>query len=429
MNTSRKYQAFSGALAALAVSISMTACGSTNVPDPGSVGQAVVPHVDELSSLVASVREAPIPVRGSDGLIHVVYEVEVLNASSRAATITKVEAVSATGQVLDTLEGEELVERIVPIPVSPLVTDDPSVLATLDGGRTLVLLMDGTYPSPEQVPDRFTHRLHSTLSPVDPASKLSDLYGSVTERTGDVTLGEGNPVTLAPPLAGDGWLVGNGCCAASPHRRAVLPVDGRLVPFERFAIDWIRVNPTLDPAVLPHPWMLPSISASADPTTNEAYLAYDQPLLAVADGTVVKVVDGRVEQTPQTDPHGLALDEFGGNYVVLDIGDGFYAFYAHVKPGTFEVEVGERVKQGQVIGHLGNSGNSTEPHLHFQVNREPTITAPTWPYEFTSFDGTGALDPEDRTVTGTPTSGPKAGALPLQWDVVTFPGADASVAR
>ena len=197
--------------------------------------------------------------------------------------------------------------------------------------------MDGTYPSRDQVPDRFTHRLHSTLSPVDPTNKLSGLFSSVTERTGEVALGEGQPVTLAPPLEGDGWIVGNGCCAASPHRFSVLPVDGRLMAFERFAIDWIRLDPTLDPTVLPHPWMLPSVHRGADPATNEAYLAYGEPLLAVADGTVVEVVDGRPEQVPQTDAQGLQLDEFGGNYLILDIGDGFYAFYAHVKPGTFEV--------------------------------------------------------------------------------------------
>jgi hypothetical protein len=402
---------------------SLAACGSSASSDSGAVaGQAAEPHVEDLTPLVASVVASPIPFTGSDGSTHVVYELEVLNASPRTATLTKVETVSPTGQVLHALEGDELVERILPVGPSGL-PDDPRAIATLEAGRTVVLLMDGTYPSRDQVPDRFTHRFHSTLSPADPANKLSRMYGSVTDRTGDVTLGEGEPLTLAPPLAGDNWLVGNGCCAASPHRRAVLPIDGRLTPFERFAIDWIRIDPSLDPGSLPHPWMLPSISGSADVTVNDAYLAYDEPLLAVADGTVVEVVDGRADQTPQTDANVRSLDEFGGNYLILDIGDGFYAFYAHVKPGTFEVAEGERVKRGDVIGHLGNSGNSTEPHLHFQIGREPTaFTSTNWPYEFASFDVTGALAPEHMAVTETPTSGPKTDALPLQWDVVTFSG-------
>jgi hypothetical protein len=217
-------------------------------------------------------------------------------------------------------------------------------------------------------------------------------------------------------------MVANGCCAASPHRRTLLPVDGRVTPIERFAIDWFRVDPTLDPATLPHPWMLPSLSDPAHSSTNEAYLAYDAPLLAVADGTVVKVVDGRADETPQTEVTGLEMDEIGGNYMLLDIGDGFYAFYAHVEAGTFEVEEGDRVEQGEVIGHLGNSGNSTEPHLHFQIGREPTaFTVTNWPYEFTSFDVTGTLDPQDRAVAESPTPARKTEALPLQWNVVTFP--------
>ena len=76
-----------------------------------------------------------------------------------------------------------------------------------------------------------------------------------------------------------------------------------------------------------------------------------------------------------------------------------------------------------MIGHLGNSGNTTEAHLHFQIGREPTVfTKSNWPYEFTSFDVMGALVPEDITVTDTPTSGRKTDALPLQWEVVSFPG-------
>jgi hypothetical protein len=422
MKASRKFQACFGALGAMALAISMTACGSADAADPGAVN-AAEGQVDRLTPLVATVLDAPIPFRASDGMTHVVYELEVRNASPREATITKVETVSPSGQVLHTLKGQQLLERIVPVyPFIAPESDDPSAIATIEPGRTVMLLMDGTYRSRDLVPDQFTHRFNSTLSPVDPTNRLSRLYGSVTERTGDVTLGQGDPVTLAPPLAGDDWVVGNGCCAASPHRRTALPIDGHLSTFERFAIDWMRVNPSLDPTTLPLPWMLPTIKSSADVTRNDAYLAYDEPLLAVADGTVARVVDGRADTTPQTEFDYRQMDEIGGNYLILDIGDGFYAFYAHVKSGTFEVEVGDRVERGEVIGRLGNSGNSTEPHLHFHVGRQPTpFMVTNWPYEFTSFDVTGALDPEDRSVTDTPTSGRKTGALPLQWDVVTFP--------
>ena len=63
----------------------------------------------------------------------------------------------------------------------------------------------------------------------------------------------------------------------------------------------------------------------------------------------------------------------GGNYVALDIGNGKYALYAHVQPGSLRVKVGDRVKRGQVLALLGNSGNSTEPHVHFQIADGPTF--------------------------------------------------------
>ncbi len=275
MKASRKIQASLAVLGTVALAASLTACGWEDGPDGDAAGQEAEAQLDELTPLVASVLDSPIPFTGSDGLVHVVYELEVLNAGSRAATIAKVETMSPTGEVLHIMQGQELEERIVPVgAASALVADDPSAITTLDAGRTVVVLMDGTYPSRDEVPAQFTHRFHSTLSAADPTNKLSALYGSVTERTGEVTLGEGEPVGLAPPLAGDNWLVGNGCCAGSPHRRGVLPIDGRLSPFERFAIDWIRVDPALDPASIPKPAVLPSVSVSADATTNDAYLAY-----------------------------------------------------------------------------------------------------------------------------------------------------------
>ena len=64
-----------------------------------------------------------------------------------------------------------------------------------------------------------------------------------------------------------------------------------------------------------------------------------------------------------------------GNHVILDLGHGFYAAYAHMIPGSIRVKEGQRVKVGQVLGNLGNSGNSAEPHLHFQIMNAPNFVA------------------------------------------------------
>ncbi len=63
----------------------------------------------------------------------------------------------------------------------------------------------------------------------------------------------------------------------------------------------------------------------------------------------------------------ITLETVGGNYVALDLGGNRFAFYAHLQPGSIKAKVGDRVRKGQVLALLGNSGNSTEPHLHFQV--------------------------------------------------------------
>ena len=88
----------------------------------------------------------------------------------------------------------------------------------------------------------------------------------------------------------------------------------------------------------------------------------------MANGTVLKVVDGRPENRGDAcDIKFANLDEYAGNYLVLDIGNGRYVFYAHCVPNKFLVTQGETVKEGDPIGILGNSGNSTAPHLHFQI--------------------------------------------------------------
>jgi murein DD-endopeptidase MepM/ murein hydrolase activator NlpD len=84
---------------------------------------------------------------------------------------------------------------------------------------------------------------------------------------------------------------------------------------------------------------------------------------------VASIKDGIPENVPGPTSRAvpITLETIGGNYVILDIGGGQYAFYAHLQPGSLRVGVGDRVRRGEVIGLVGNSGNSTEPHLHFHI--------------------------------------------------------------
>jgi murein DD-endopeptidase MepM/ murein hydrolase activator NlpD len=68
---------------------------------------------------------------------------------------------------------------------------------------------------------------------------------------------------------------------------------------------------------------------------------------------------------------GRSPGSIGGNYVAIDQGNGEFSIYAHLKSGSVNMEVGDVVKAGHVIGKLGSSDNSTEPHLDFQVCDRP----------------------------------------------------------
>ena len=100
----------------------------------------------------------------------------------------------------------------------------------------------------------------------------------------------------------------------------------------------------------------------------------------------------------------MTLETIGGNHVILDLGNRHFAFYAHLKPGSITVAVGDRVRQGQVVGLVGNSGNSAEPHLHFHVSNGPLpLGAEGTPFVFDRFTLTGrrtgfGLQPVDHEV-------------------------------
>ena len=175
---------------------------------------------------------------------------------------------------------------------------------------------------------------------------------------------DGQPVPVAPegppigpPLRGGVWLTGNGPAPETGHRRALIPVGGTPSIAQRFAIDYVRVGED-------------NLTFTGDRLKNASYHAYGQDALAVGEGTVVATKDGIPENVPGINSRAvpITLETVGGNHVILDLGGGRYAFYAHLQPGTLRVKLGDRVRTGQVLGLVGNSGNSTEPHLHFHLS-------------------------------------------------------------
>jgi len=129
---------------------------------------------------------------------------------------------------------------------------------------------------------------------------------------------------------------------------------------------------------------------------NETFSFYGEEVIAIADGVITSTFD----QLPENPAAGKLLPEedlgkiiaesgylpiAGGNHIVIEHPEGEYSFYAHLIPNSIKVKVGEKIKQGQVIGLLGNSGNSSAPHLHFQLMQgQDPLTARGLPCRFTN---------------------------------------------
>ncbi len=133
-----------------------------------------------------------------------------------------------------------------------------------------------------------------------------------------------------------------------------------------------------------------------DPHQLTNYVDYGAKVLVVAPGTVVQVFNTLDDQVPGQlpDPDSFpTLESVDGNHVILDLGNGYYAFYPHMQKGSITVQVGDHVTRGEVLGLLGNSGNTSGPHLHFQLMTKPSgLGASGLPYVVDHFDLVGQVD-------------------------------------
>ena len=187
--------------------------------------------------------------------------------------------------------------------------------------------------------------------------KVGDYPEALTTNGPTVAIDKNPVVVIAPPLEGSNLIAGNGPSNSSAHRRALIPVDGHAYIGQRYAIDWVEAYPD-------------GKSFQGDAKDNKSYKIYGAEIHSVADGVVTETKDGIPQNAPTEDAHAvpITLETVGGNHVIVDIGGGRYAFYAHMQPGSLRVKVGDHVKTGDVLGLVGNTGNSsgapsTLPHL------------------------------------------------------------------
>jgi hypothetical protein len=158
-----------------------------------------------------------------------------------------------------------------------------------------------------------------------------------------------DPVAVAPPLAGEWAMLAGGRSALVSHHYPT--------PIVSNAVDFVR----LDEEGRGH---------DGDPKREKSWYGFGEPVLAPADGTVVSVGDVH----PDEPVGNLGQKPSYGNHVLLDIGGGRYAVLAHLQQGSSRVSEGERVRVGQPIAAVGDSGDSLVPHLHFHVQDSPDFS-------------------------------------------------------
>ena len=361
----------------------------------------------DLTPLLAEVPYAPIPFAGSDGQTHLVYELEATNFSNGETTIEQLEVLDPdTGDVVDTLDAEEVASRLQPAGLRDAADSfDPSM--------TALVFLHVTFDNAEEVPDRLIHRVSLQAAAAPPDQQ------QITEEVGPTEVDRRDVALVGPPLRGSNYIAADSCCDATRHTRAALSINGQLYLAQRYAVDYEQLD--TDNRVY-----------SGEKEDLDSYTIYGQEAIAAADGTVVKVIDGLPEQEPGEFPQGISPEEADGNSVILDLGGGNYALYAHFQPGSVRVKEGDRVRRGDVLALVGNSGNSLAPHLHFHVMSGPlSLASNGLPYVVDSFTvtgqtpGTDAFDEAEAEGTPlevTPVDPPETvtQAMPLDQAVVSF---------
>lgn len=330
-----------------------------------------------VSSLALSAMASPSPVLGADSRIHLPYELLAVNPTKLFLTLEQIDVVDPAGAVLSTMKGDRLGEMIV-------VTGGGRRLAP---GTSAYIFLDVSFPAGATLPKTVSPRVTLTREIADAAGKpagyprTEPLPATVTFTGVPVTVGTKPAIVIAAPLRGTNWVVLNGCCdAVTSHRGAVMAINGQLRVPERFAIDWMQLDGQ-------------DRLYTGPVDTLTSYASFGHKVYSVADGIVVNRYDQTFEQVPGAPPKEITPANIGGNMLVVDIGGGHYAFYAHLQPGSLKFKLGDKVKAGDVLALVGNTGNTDAPHLHFHVmDGASPLDANGLPYVFRQFTGTGVLD-------------------------------------
>lgn len=281
----------------------------------------------------------------SGGRQYLIYELHIQNFSEASMDIMGVDVInaeSASNERVTSIQPHELRAMLLPVGAAPKPKDTSHGYG-LDEGRTVVAFLCLAFDGNTPLPSKISHRVF-----------LADAIANGPE----IRVARGPLPVLSAPVAGIDWTAADGPSNESHHRLGLFVAGGAAQISRRYAIDWKQIKN--------------GSSFSGDPRDVRAYHAYGRDVLAVTDAVVVGIKDGLPDNIPRT-PAGfstaapITTETVAGNSVILDLGNGEFAYYAHLKAGSLRVKKGDHVKRGQLLASIGNSGDAREPHLHFQL--------------------------------------------------------------
>lgn len=371
---------------------------------------------DSFTAVTASVlgTSAP-PVRGTDGLYHLVYELRLTNTKAPTATIRSITVRDAghPSRVIARYSGARLLAGLRDLATAPVKN------TTIEANGSRLFYVELSFKRRAGVPRGLVHTLSVDAAGDPGATKTSPQRYTVAP----YTIATRPPVVLGPPLRGPGWVVTNGCCnVLNGHRSEVQSINGDLFDAQRYAIDFLRLDAQ-------------GRFFEGDEHDPHSYPSYGADVLAMANGRVVETLNDLPDQVPGKlpDPGSFpTLESVDGNSVIIDIGHGRFLNYAHLQRGSITVVPGQHVHLGQVIAKLGNSGNTSAPHLHIHVMNAPSaLGADGLPFTFSHLSVAGHLDAarwySTTGIDGVWRSGPPAAPdprtnqFPLDLNIIDFP--------
>jgi hypothetical protein len=355
------------------------AAGCTQSSPAPSLQQTAAAAPAAVPAITMTVPFGPIPVESTNG-VNIAYELEFSSMGNLPFVVDSVEVLDAdTGNVIYSPDDTILSRTSYPAAIPP-----PTAAEMRDGTGKLPMPRISIWfkAAPDSIPDRLTHRVTLNLT-ADGLAPLVVTGGDVTVRKDE------KPVIVGSPVKGDGWAIMETTSPVVHHVRSQITMFNVTRVPQRYAQDFILVDPAT------------GLVVSGNETIARNFYGFGKELYAVGNGTVVYARDGipDIEITTQKPP--ASVETALGNGVVIDLGNKKYACYGHMVNGSVRVKAGDTVTEGQVIGLMGNTGNSDAPHLHFQVitDNPAVLGGEGYPIVYRSFSVTGTFD-EDR-ISGT----------------------------